>query len=299
VKLGFKVILGRLFFDESWTLQVPDAVKTSRVIICGTARDVERKLDQFVSVSQRSFQDFAQVTYLVCESFSKDGTWEKLHSLSERIANFNIIQDISKVSSEDFRTVRIASARSSIQDFISARRNEFDYVVMMDLDGTNRSLTRHAVLSCWNHFGWDVVTANQPFKYYDLWALRASGWIQWDVWEEFADRFPKEKSDKNITKHLSNYYRSIPRNTPPILVDSAFGGLGIYKTEVFLKGKYCGVNDFGQEICEHVKFHESIRREGHLIYIIPSLVNFAPFAHFLYILKQMFLKEISLIKRFF
>ena len=58
-----------------------------------------------------------------------------------------------------------------------------------------------------------------------------------------------------------------------IEVDSAFGGLGIYKID-FLRGlRYKGLNDHGEELCEHVPFHKAIKANGGRIFINPSLIN--------------------------
>jgi hypothetical protein len=43
---------------------------------------------------------------------------------------------------------------------------------------------------------------------------------------------------------------------PPTRVNSAFGGMTIYRTEVFLKGVYSGYD------CEHVCFHKHLADLG-------------------------------------
>jgi hypothetical protein len=54
-------------------------------------------------------------------------------------------------------------------------------------------------------------------------------------------------------------------------VASAFGGLGIYKTEAFANSNYFGVKD-GYEICEHVPFHERAGELGARLYINPMFI---------------------------
>ena len=58
-----------------------------------------------------------------------------------------------------------------------------------------------------------------------------------------------------------------------IEVNSAFGGLGIYKKEVFICGKYEGLDSKGYEVSDHISFHSAIRKAGYRIFIDCGLVN--------------------------
>jgi hypothetical protein len=57
-----------------------------------------------------------------------------------------------------------------------------------------------------------------------------------------------------------------------IEVDSAFGGLAIYRREALLAGRYRGMTDAGP-ICEHVPLHAELRAQGYRIFINPALIN--------------------------
>jgi hypothetical protein len=65
----------------------------------------------------------------------------------------------------------------------------------------------------------------------------------------------------------------IDSNEDPIEVNSAFGGLGIYKKHAILTSAYIGLDDNKEEICEHVNLHTTMRDKGLKLYIIPSLIN--------------------------
>jgi hypothetical protein len=54
-------------------------------------------------------------------------------------------------------------------------------------------------------------------------------------------------------------------------VTSAFGGMGLYKTDEFAYSNYFGVRD-GYEICEHVPFHEKASDTGAKLYINPKFI---------------------------
>ena len=66
---------------------------------------------------------------------------------------------------------------------------------------------------------------------------------------------------------------SINHDKTPIEVDSAFGGLGIYKKSAILSSSYIGVDDNREEFCEHVHLHTVMREKGLRLYIVPSLIN--------------------------
>jgi glycosyltransferase involved in cell wall biosynthesis len=251
---------------------VKSDISDKRVIVCGAARDVGKHLNKFFKRTHKAFRDFAVVDFIICESNSQDESYEILTKLQNKYPNLMVIRDNSPDSVDLKRTVRIASARNLIQQFIKAKSADYDYVVMMDLDGINRSLNRKSVVSCWNYEGWDVATANQPFQYYDLWALRAEGWITGDIWQEFELQRVNNNTLKT-SQFLREYSRAIPRKLQPIPVISAFGGLGIYRIDCFLKGAFSGSDKYGREICEHVPFNENLTRYGYKIFIIPSLVN--------------------------
>jgi hypothetical protein len=167
---------------------------------------------------------------------------------------------------------------------------DFDYVAMLDLDGVNRDLTSSSVESIWKFDSWDVAFANQPFRYYDIWALRAKGWSDGDCWQQYQELSETIPAADAKRIAITSKMKSIPEKSQPILVESAFGGLGIYRTASFLDGKYMGMDSNGNEICEHVYFHQSLSKMGYKLYIMPSLVNLNRRSQLLNILKERLLR---------
>jgi hypothetical protein len=66
---------------------------------------------------------------------------------------------------------------------------------------------------------------------------------------------------------------TLPPDSNPIEVESAFGGLAIYPRKSLLNAEYIGVTDKGKEICEHVSLNEKIRKNGFRVLVDPSLIN--------------------------
>jgi hypothetical protein len=245
----------------------------SSILICGAARNVEKRLSEFIEKSTYAFSNFKHIEFAICESFSTDGTVRALLDLEVECNNITFIKDSNVIDLKSKRTVKIASAREQLRLYALKRSQDFDYVAMMDLDGVNRGLTPRAVVSCWNHAGWDVATANQSFRYYDIWALRADNWSEDDCWLEYRTLLNSHTQRRAKRIAVTKKMKSISANSKPIEVKSAFGGLAIYKIEAFVAGKYSGVNEKGEEICEHVPFHEHLRKQGYKIFLIPSLIN--------------------------
>jgi hypothetical protein len=119
-----------------------------------------------------------------------------------------------------------------------------------------------------------VATANQWGPYYDIFALRHHLWSPNNCWD--AQRFlVKQGFNELHSKFIGVFSRmvTVPESGPWIEVDSAFGGLAIYKRGKIQGLRYTGVTPEGAEISEHVPFHAQIKAQGGRIFINPKLIN--------------------------
>jgi hypothetical protein len=77
---------------------------------------------------------------------------------------------------------------------------------------------------------------------------------------------------------IGKWQVKIVENTEPIPVESAFGGMGIYRLKKTVGCKYVGRRtipgtNMGEHCCEHVPFHaDMIKKHGARLFIYPSLV---------------------------
>lgn len=62
-------------------------------------------------------------------------------------------------------------------------------------------------------------------------------------------------------------------------MDSAFGGLGLYRYEAAIVAKYDSRTSFEEVTCEHVPFNKVAASRGGRLYICPSMLNAAPEEH--------------------
>ena len=228
------------------------SLSSSKVLIVGLTRNCEDVIEREVLKINSAFSEAKSINWLVIESDSDDGTLTKLKNLSKN-DNFEFIT-LGKLQNQyPMRVERISKCRNVYLEKLrtDTKYNDIDYVVVADLDGVNSELTATAVKSCWQLTEeWDACFANQSRAYYDIWALRHKVWSPNDCWQTY-NFLCSNGVNKLSALEAAAYSRciNINRNAPPIKVDSAFGGLGIYKKDAIFSSTYTGLNENKEEIC--------------------------------------------------
>jgi|688.fasta_scaffold344917_1 hypothetical protein len=247
------------------------------VLVVGIVKNIEKSLKKDIKNIGNALSFFKEVHWFLVESDSSDNSQQTLLKMKETDKNFDFISIENMDNSYNFRTERLAIARnkylSHIRDHINS--NEFPYVVVADFNLLNKKLSIESVISSWSRSDWDVVTANQSSRYYDIWALRHPLWSPNDCWEqhEFLKKYIKTPEIINSYSLRSRMLR-LPKDSDWIPVDSAFGGFAIYKSSfLFNDVYYDGKNDVGNMICEHVPFNRKIKELGARIFINTNLIN--------------------------
>jgi len=247
------------------------------VIVVGIVKNISKSIRLDIENLGKSLSFFKEVHWFLVESGSSDNSKETLAELAQENANLNyrcidIISD-----TENTRTENMAKARNEYLHYLhnGDNMNKYSYVVVADFNLLNSQISRSSILSSWVRSDWDVVTANQSGPYYDIWALRHPFWSPNDCWQQHAFlrqyvKFPEIAMTYSMRSRMLN----IPKNSEWINVDSAFGGLAIYKSKI-LKSEsfYIGKNSQGQNICEHVPFHKFLTDAGAKIFVNPAMIN--------------------------
>ena len=244
------------------------------IIIVGIVKNIEKSIQKDIARLSRAFGMFKEIHWYLIESGSSDKSTQQLAKIKSANKNFNFE---SIIHNSHFRTENMAQARNAYLVYLRNKPDikEFPYIAVADFNLLNNKITAKAVLSSWSRDDWDVVTANQSGKYYDVWALRHNLWSPNDCWKHHAFlreyiKFP----ELAITYAIRSRMLKIPKNSDWIKVQSSFGGLGIYKTEVLMKGNfYKGTDTEGNITCEHVPFNEYLINEGSRIFINPRMIN--------------------------
>jgi hypothetical protein len=249
---------------------------TGNLLVVGLVRNCAMHLREDVYRLKTALSDFDKLHWLLVESDSDDESISILNEISNTVENFRFVTLGNLRASLPLRTERIAHCRNAYLDEIRQTRdyNDVVYVAVSDFDGCNKLLTQDAIRSCWKNNKWDVCTANQDGPYYDIWALRHEEWSPNDYSKQkkFLERYNTDYEDASFASLYSRMI-TVPKDSDWIEVNSAYGGFAIYKKEALMLGRYIGMTTAGEELCEHVPFHQAIREQGRKIYINPSMIN--------------------------
>lgn len=251
-------------------------IASTHFLIAGVVRNGGPKLYNRIKSLVDCFKNCGKISVLVVESDSSDDTVAVLKRLSTENSFFRYTSLGSLSCRFPLRTQRLAFCRNY---YLNALNNlelyeDVDFLVVADLDGVNDLLRSSSLSSCWSSTAWDACFANQLGPYYDIWALRHPLWSPNDCLRQ-VDFMKTIGSDEfsAIFGSVLSRMRVLPPNSPWIPVESAFGGLAIYKKSAIGNALYVGLDPHGNEVCEHVQFHQDFISRGKHLYIVPSLIN--------------------------
>ena len=263
------------------------------VVFVGLARDCGPHLLYVLDNVHLIASLFSRAAYLFAENDSTDSTPQILqlfraHQADCQILNFD---GIAKRLPE--RTRRFAYLRNACLSRIRAdkRLHAYDYLVVMDMDDSSTLRLEPEALTKAFAFLDETPDAAGVFgncrgTYFDMWALRERALCPRDVFEDQLDYVLAHQSDDRTAFAACFEARlfALAETAPPLEVDSAFGGLGIYKMSYALRASYKGqktkeILQAGKrrqihlQVCEHVHFNEDIRGQGGKLFVLPFLVN--------------------------
>lgn len=253
----------------------------SKMVVTGTARNCATTLAADLASLARALKEFPNLYWFIVESDSEDDTVQVLQDFKQKAPNFGFVSLGKLADSLPLRTERLAHCRNRCLDELQNNLALKDavYMVVADLDGTQSLLTQDGLMSCFDKDDWAVCTGNQKGSYYDIWALRHPVWSPNDCWEQKMF-FEAVGLSSEKAAYLAVFSRMIEIRAGAewTEVDSAFGGLGIYKTKYLQNARYNGRADnnlWGGQVCEHVAFHRQIKANRGKLFINPAMVNTA------------------------
>jgi glycosyltransferase involved in cell wall biosynthesis len=257
--------------------------RTRNVVFVGCARNCKPHIGGVLENVARFAAEFREAAYIFVENDSADGTPSVLESWLEGRPLSTLIRLDGLTVKHPSRTDRIAAARNAYLEHIAGGAlRDFDYLVIIDVDDVNAKpisldAFRDALELLENDSSYAAVFACSDPVYYDVWALRHPEWCPADVWDEVRAH-PELPYAAAVQRFVRSRQIAIPADSPPIDVQSAFGGLGIYRLSGTLGARYDGLTSTGAERCEHVPFNLAVGESGRLS-ILPSLRNRAPAEH--------------------
>lgn len=167
------------------------------------------------------------------------------------------------------RTVRLAEYRSRCQEWVRERSSAFDYVVVLDTD-PHGGFSPEGVM---NSLGWfcDFLGRScRPLEpgamaSHSLYAVateqdgkRAVGLAAYDAWAARLSWW------EDLRMHDWFHSLLLPVGSPPVPMNSAFGGLCLYRKDAYLALEYGGGD------CEHVIAHRAMQRAGYQLWLNPG-----------------------------
>lgn len=200
---------------------------SAKILILGIVRNVANSFKSSQIALQKTLETFPNASVRIYENNSTDATRNVLGNFKavypDRVALY--MEDVT--SAVGCRVEKIARARNRLLELVADELANYTYVMWIDMDGGVWRVNG-IVDSLQRADQWDIVTAdglNWLGEYYDTYCLR----------DEYNRTGPELVGDM---------WWSIPRSRPvsngnPLYpVYSAFGGIGIYKTEIFRSLRY-------------------------------------------------------------
>jgi hypothetical protein len=264
-----------------------------RVAIVGTISNGGYKLHSDLQNLINALEGFEIVQIFLVESDSVDSTISVLENLRNEMTYFDFVSlGRLKLTIPD-RIHRIRYCRNIYVERVRSilNKDELDFVVVADLDGMNSRISAKALKSCFIRSDWGVVLASQTGGYYDLLALRHPTWCPQDVLVELQnlkasiDKTPlplfavirrlKRRLEYDRARKTAIYSKMVrfKKSHQWIEVNSGFGGLGIYKANIFAKYNYSLCEGDLDYESEHVALSMRIIESGEKIFINPRLIN--------------------------
>lgn len=266
-----------------------------KIVFAGVARDCEPYLDKVLDNIQRLSSMFHESAFVFVENDSSDGTKRALSDWGKNKKNFHLI-NLDGLGRIPVRTLRLEMARNVYLEFVKNDPgfSDYDYFCVVDMDDVNSMPIQESAFEAAINFMEETpncagVFANQIGIYYDVWALRHKDLCPVDAWEEALEYSlahkvsDQEAYDQTFAKRIS----SIDPSSAPIEVESAFGGLGVYKMKYARnnQSQYLGskvkvhiekgqpLKVFRIQTCDHPNFNMGVRHQGGRLFILPFLLN--------------------------
>ena len=245
-----------------------------KIIISATVKNEAKNLKKFFKIIDDIVFKFDDYFIIFVESDSSDKSSSILKNyLSKRKGKLITCNLNNKYN-------RIKSLEISRNKYLDHIRNEnillkFDFLVVMDVDGVNNKINYTKIKNSLTfQEDWTAIFPNQKYYYYDIFALRIPNLIE----ENFIKKVQMDYAIKKVKSLKKVFYENLTKfffitkskENRFLNVNSAFGGLGIYKLNRIVKFQY---DSNGGQDCEHVKLNERLNAEFGKLFIDKELLN--------------------------
>ena len=238
------------------------AAAESSVAIVGIARNAMPAMANTLGLLREVDDGFKSAVAFVYENDSTDDTRRQLLETARAWEGFETRFDAlggidCRGEFEGPRTERLAKCRQTCLEWVRERAAATDYVICCDMDPARG----FSVDGVFNSLAWMTQNATVGgMASYSLYRV-STGIAQYDSWAARANWWADRRHEIGFA-WFSSFLP--PVGSPPIKMNSAFGGLAVYRTQAYLAGGYSG------EDCEHVPHHRRMADAGWSLYLNPG-----------------------------
>ena len=250
-----------------------------KAVFAGCARSCAQFLDAVLANVEALGSTYDAFELIIVENDSADDTRRRLREFASSRGNVRLVEADGLDDAHPMRGDRLAVARNLYMDVVrEPYYSDCDDLVVLDFDDVNSKPINPAAFAAARGWLWQEpnrrgVFANSAPFYYDIWALRHPTWCPDDCWGRVRRAEPALGLDEAVRRHVARLQIPLAPTRPPIMVDSAFGGLGIYRREATLEATYVGLDPDGYETCDHVAFNAQVKGADGVLAIYPALQN--------------------------
>lgn len=240
--------------------------------IVSIARNAMPHLENTLELVKETQAGFRSCRFFCYENDSTDSTDDVIRRFSQENSwaesQHETLGALDQRGFEPERTERLAKCRNICLEWVRNNCLQTTWTIVLDLDPHHG----FSVDGVFNSIGWLARLAPVPsilkpgaMASYSLWmgidAAGNYGIAQYDAWAARMNWF----EDRREKIGMSWFHSLLPPvGSRPFQMNSAFGGLCVYKTAAFLSGGYSG------EDCEHVPHHKRMQEAGWQLYLNPG-----------------------------
>ena len=250
-------------------------------LVKNAASVVDRNVRTLHDVLERTCGD--AFTIVVYENDSTDDTASRLGQLARSLPRLKVICERGVDARHPERIARIAHCRERLLAEARAidAATPCTHYVVVDLDSRIAESIRPEQLSAairkLDDEGLDGVFPLSSPVYYDIAALRAPPWCAGDCILDRVRDLPRYGAYGAVLMHVVAKQKPVGEFPPGSLipVESAFGGVGVYRFEAIRDKTYLSHDYVTSPFCEHVVLHSQL----HKLAIDTDFVISAPAEH--------------------
>lgn len=255
-----------------------DEAARTKVAIVAIARNAMPHLRNTLALIDELAGRFRDCCFYVYENDSDDDTASVLDDFSIRqwvTVEHETLARPDYRGFEEERTIALAEYRNRCQSWVDENAGDANYVVVLDLD-PHGGFSTDGVLNSIGNICEQMSRENRPLDVggmasHSLWVQVEGGEVSLAAYDAWAARL-SWWDDRRAKMPMGWFHMlMLPVGSDPVPMNSAFGGLAVYRREAFLAP---GVHYAGGD-CEHVHLHKTMRKAGYQLWLNPGCRYFA------------------------